>query len=84
MLSVSRHPAWRTLNEETCGLVKADDGSPIKNRIIGGGNVTLGLFPWMARLGYMDINSMGSSEEEISFRLIFYFLYYLFLLTVKN
>lgn len=54
------------LNHEKCGIVRNDNGDAISDRIFGGGNVTLGLFPWIARIGYKVKNSIQFKYEPLS------------------
>lgn len=46
---VRRHPNWNLLDHNECGISLAD-------RIIGGTNATMGQYPWLARIGYIDNN----------------------------
>ncbi|KAK5647655.1 hypothetical protein RI129_002547 [Pyrocoelia pectoralis] len=62
VLDVRRHPNWRLLEHVECGISLAD-------RIIGGSNATLGQYPWLARIGYVDdSDSEVDSEVDITFK----------------
>lgn len=46
-MDITRHPHWNLLEHLECGITLAD-------RIIGGSNATLGQYPWLARIGYVE------------------------------
>lgn len=57
MLDSEWHPHAITINSPNCGTV-LNDYDAITDRIIGGSVPPMGMFPWMARLGY------GESDVE--------------------
>ncbi|XP_074105302.1 CLIP domain-containing serine protease HP8-like [Cotesia typhae] len=54
---ITKHPSWMLLDHEKCGISNTD-------RIIGGKNASLGMYPWIARIGY----SSDLTGSEISYR----------------
>lgn len=50
---MSAHKNWHLVNDAQCGSSLAD-------RIIGGVNATLGEYPWLARIGYVNPESPGA------------------------
>ncbi|KAJ8673959.1 hypothetical protein QAD02_005221 [Eretmocerus hayati] len=45
--AIENHTSWTYLNSDECG-------SSVSSRIVGGKAATIGQFPWMARLGYIE------------------------------
>lgn len=51
---VTKHPSWMLLDHDKCGDSASD-------RIIGGKNASMGAYPWIARIAYVD----GAKETAL-------------------
>ncbi|XP_057338091.1 CLIP domain-containing serine protease HP8-like [Microplitis mediator] len=54
---ITKHPSWMLLEHNKCGISNTD-------RIIGGKNASMGMYPWIARIGY----SSDLTGSDISYR----------------
>ncbi|KAK0182936.1 hypothetical protein PV327_001017 [Microctonus hyperodae] len=60
-IDVTKHPSWNLLDHGKCGISFSD-------RIIGGNNAPMGVYPWIARIGYVNDGNLPNSVQNVSFR----------------